>query len=369
MVCDSCNTALEIISTNPFELDVPIKANISKKILRYEAEKSNNSAFWTRVEVKLMGLNTSLKSRPGFSFFKKSPLKKSGGISWRSIKQEVQLLVLLVAGTFITALSYSLFQIPYNIAAGGLGGLGIIINHFTGWPIGTMYLVMNVPLLVLGFFYLGRWRFVLRTLLAVLIFSVTTDVLTLYLPGMLKSYPITQDVLLSAIYGGLVGGIGGGLVYRAGATMGGTGIIGRIIQQKSGTPLSQIYLYTDGTIVLTAGLIFGWEIALYALLTLFLNGIASDYTLEGPSNVRTATIITNHPEPLAKALMAGLGRSLSEWEIRGSYTGNPHAVLFCTIYRPQVNDLKRIVAKTDPKAFITIGVAHQALGAGFMRLR
>jgi uncharacterized membrane-anchored protein YitT (DUF2179 family) len=228
---------------------------------------------------------------------------------------------------------------------------------------------MNLPLLVLGFFYLGRWPFVGRTLVSVVIFSIATNIFVAYLPGMLPVYPLTQDILLNAIYGGLVGGVGGGLVYQAGGTIGGTGIIGRIIQQKTGTPLSQVYLYTDGVIVLTAGAVFGWEIALYALLTLVLSGMASDYTLEGPSSVRTATIITNQPEALAQALIKGLGRGVSQWPITGGYTGETHAMLICTIYRPQVNDLKRVVGEVDPHAFVTIGVAHQAFGTGFMPLK
>lgn len=288
---------------------------------------------------------------------------------FQNVKQHVRNLFVLTVGTIIAALGYSLFQVPYNLAAGGIGGISIIINYFTGWPIGTMVLIMNIPLLILGYFYLGRWTFVFRTMLAVFIFSIATDLFLAYMPGWLPKSPLTDDVLLSAVYGGLVGGVGGGLVYRAGSTIGGTGIIGRIIQQKTGIPLSQIYLYTDGVIVLTAGAVFGWEIALYALLTLFLGGIASDYTLEGPSSVRTATIITNRGDELSQALMAGLGRGVSQWQITGSYTGQSHAMLTCTIYRPQVNDLKRIVAQVDSKAFVTIGVAHQALGSGFMPLK
>lgn len=286
-----------------------------------------------------------------------------------NIRQEVGNVLLLTIGTLIAAFSYALFQVPYNLAAGGVSGLSIIINHFTGWPVGIMYLAMNIPLLVLGFFYLGRWIFVIRTMLAVLIFSIGTDLFMLYLPGLLTAYPLTDDTLLAAVYSGIVGGIGAGLVYRAGATIGGTGIVGRIIQRKKGIPLSQIYLYTDGLIVLVAGLVFGWEIALYALLALFLAGITTDYTLEGPSSVRTATIITNRADALSHALMTNLNRGVSRWEVTGSYTGEPHAMLTCTIYRPQVNDLKRIVAAIDPKAFVTIGVAHQALGAGFIPLK
>ncbi len=320
-----------------------------------------------RAKTKRIGNRNGQSPHPPIS--NPRPAKKRSSLVGRKIWVEAQRLLLMTLGTILAALGYSLFQIPYNIAAGGIGGISIIINHFTGWPEGTLYFVMNIPLLVLGFFYLGRWPFVVRTLVAVFIFSVATDMFLTYLPNLVPEYPLTQDVLLSAVYGGLVGGVGGGLIYRAGSTMGGTGIIGRIIQKKTGVPLSQIYLYTDGMIVLAAGAVFGWEIALYALLTLFLNGIATDYTLEGPSSVRTATIITTRAEEMTQALMTGLGHGVSQWEIKGGYTGEPRAMLRCTVYRPQVNDLKRIVAEVDKTAFVTIGVTHQALGSKFLPLR
>lgn len=288
---------------------------------------------------------------------------------WLQVGLESRRIVFVSLGAVIAALGYSLFQVPYQIAAGGVAGAGIIINHFSGWPVGVIYLILNVPLLILGYLHLGRWPFVLRTLVGVLVFSVATDLFITYLPAMLETYPLTHDVLLGAIYGGLVGGIGNGLVYRLGSTLGGTTIPGRIIQQRTGIPLSQVYLYTDGTIVLTAGIVFGWELALYALLALFLSGMASDYIMEGVSNVRTVTIITNSPEALSQALMVELGRGVSRWEVVGSYTGQTHTMLTCTLYRPQVHDLKRIISQVDPTAFVTIGVAHQALGLGFNPLK
>ncbi|MCI0528283.1 MAG: YitT family protein, partial [Nitrospira sp.] len=168
---------------------------------------------------------------------------------------------------------------------------------------------------------------------------------------------------------GLVSGTGVGIIYRAGGTVGGTGIVGRIIQQKTGIPLSQVYLYTDGVIILLAGFVFDWEIALHALLTLFLNGLASDFALEGPSTVRMVVIITDRPDELTQALMMGLHRGISYWPITGGYTSKTHSMILCAIYRPQVNELKRIVATVDSKAFIVIGNAHQALGSGFIPLR
>ena len=151
--------------------------------------------------------------------------------------------------------------------------------------------------------------------------------------------------------------------------MGGTGIIGRIIQQKTGMPLSQIYLFTDGLIIFVMGVVFGWQIALYAFLVLFINGLASDYTLEGASSTRTVMIVTNAPHEISAMLMEQLHRGVTYWEVTGGYTGDTRYLVLCTIYRPQVNRVKRLVADTDPSAFLTIGLSHQAFGNGFVPFR
>lgn len=284
---------------------------------------------------------------------------------WAKFWYQARLTTLMVAGACLAALGYAMFQVPFNIVAGGISGIGIIVNHFVGWPVGLIFWLLNLPLLVLGFFYLGRWGFLLRTLVAATIFSIATDFFVAYMPQWLSQYPLTDDLLLNTIYGGLVGGIGGGLIYRAGGTMGGTGIIGRIIQKKTGQPLSQVYFYTDGFIIFLAGLLFGWNIALYGFLMLFLNGLASDYTLEGPSSARTATIITNHPQAVIDELMVHLHRGVSFWEVTGGFTGQKRYLVLCTVTRPQVGEMKQLVAKADPQAFVTIGVSHEAMGAGF----
>lgn len=284
---------------------------------------------------------------------------------WRSLQR----LLLVALGALISALGYSLFQVPFNIVAGGLTGIGIIINHFSGLPVGMMYLLMNIPLLILGYIHLGRWRFILYTLIPVVVFSIAADFFTLTFTEMTQVDPLTDDMLLSAIYAGLLYGIGSGLIYRAGGTPGGTAILGRILQYKTGLPLSQLFLYTDSAIILAAGIVFGWDSALHALLTLFLMGMASDFVLEGPSNVRTAMIITSYPEELAQALTTGLRRSLTFWSVTGSYSRQDRSMLFCTVQRSQVSELKYIIAEVDPTAFVVIENAHQAMGTGFMKLK
>jgi uncharacterized membrane-anchored protein YitT (DUF2179 family) len=231
-----------------------------------------------------------------------------------------------------------------------------------------MFLIMNIPLMILGFRYLGRWRFLTYTIVAVIAFSVASDVFIYWLPKVMETYPVTDDMLLSAIYAGIIFGIGSGIIFRMDGTIGGTNVTGRIIQMKTGLPLSQVYIYTDGTIIFIAGLIFGWESALHAMLTLFFAGIATDFVIEGPSFIRTITIVTDRPEEVAKVLLYGLKRGASEWRVTGSYTGKSHSMVFCTIYRSQVNELKQLIANVDENAFVVIGKGHQALGMGFMRL-
>lgn len=287
----------------------------------------------------------------------------------RAVWKESQRQLLLLIGSLLCAWGYVIFQVSSHLSPGGLGGISLIINHFTGWPVGLLFWLMNLPLLVLGFFYLGRWGFVIRTLIAATLFSLFTDLMILYLPPIMSAYPITEDLLLNTIYGAIVGGIGAGLVYRAGSTLGGTGILGRIVQQKTGLPLSQAYLMTDGGIIFLMGLVFGWEISLYSLMMLFLNGLASDYTLEGASSTRTVTIITNEPQRMTDALMEKLQRGVTYWEVTGGYSGEKRYMLLCTIYRPQVYKVKQVVKQIDPNAFVSIGISHHALGKGFVALK
>ncbi len=286
------------------------------------------------------------------------------------IRREWRNVLLLVAGVTVQAFAYAAFQVPYNIAAGGISGLSLVVNNFLpNIPVGTIYFLLNVPLFVLGFFNLGRWQFLAKTLAAVTLFSVLTNVFVAALPQVVSQTPLTQNILLSALYGAILGGLGGGLIYRSGASAGGTSILGRVVQLRTGIPLSQVLLMTDGIIVALMGLVFGWENALYALLMLFLWGMAADYALEGPGTVRTVTIVTEQPEPVILALREQLGRTVSHWPVTGGYSGAPRQMLFCTVHRPQVEQLRRVILAADPNAFFVVGDAHNAVGGGFGGVR
>ncbi len=272
-------------------------------------------------------------------------------------------VVLLTLGAVISALGVIIFEAPFKIAAGGVSGLAIILNSVIHTPIGLVVLIGNIPIQLLAYRMLGGWRVIAATIYAVALYALLVDALPPYFQT------ISNDRLLDAVFGGIVGGIGAALVIRGGGTMGGTSTLGRIIQQRFGTPLSTSTLYLDGLVVLAAGLAFGWEGALYAMVGLYVAGATTDYALEGPSVTRTGVIITDHPQEVAARIMRDLGRGVTGWDAQGMYTEQPHTVLYVAISRAQVGALQHIVLSVDPAAFLVIGEAHSAYGEGFKEVR
>jgi uncharacterized membrane-anchored protein YitT (DUF2179 family) len=269
--------------------------------------------------------------------------------------------ILIFVGALLQAVSLRLFLVPAHLASGGISGLSQIINYYTGFPIGVMVLLGNIPLFLLGWRYLGGPRFALRTAFAVLSFSILVDVVVPFLP----STGLTHDIVLNTLYGAVMSGIGFGLVYRGRGTSGGSDILGRILNHWKGIPISQSYLITDSLIIFLAGLSFSWENALYSLVMLYVSGITAEAVTQGSNVVRTALIVTAYPEEVKSKILHGLSRGVTEISGRGGYTGTERPVLYCVITRSEVTQLKTLVSEVDPKAFMVIGQAHEALGEGF----
>lgn len=272
--------------------------------------------------------------------------------------------LLILIGAFIQALALRLFLVPADLVSGGISGLAQLLNHFTAFPIGLMVLLGNIPLFILGWRYLGGPRFTVRTILSILSFSIFTDSLVFFLP----SDPVTTDMVLNTLYGGLLLGIGLGIVYRGRGTSGGTDILGRILNHYSGITISQAYLITDSVVVFGAGFIFGWTKALYGLVLIYVSGLAAEFALQGTNIIRTAIIVTTETETVTQAIMNDLERGVTILSGTGGYTGEPRAVIYCTVARMEINRLKILVHDIDPHAFMVIGQAQEALGEGFKPL-
>jgi uncharacterized membrane-anchored protein YitT (DUF2179 family) len=283
--------------------------------------------------------------------------------------------VLIVIAALIQALSLRLFFVPANLASGGVSGISQLINHFTGWPIGFMILLGNIPLFVLGWRFLGGFRFAARTALAIFMYSFFTDLLVqtpLFAPngpGTRLVNDLRGDIFLSALYGAVVSGLGYGLVYRARGTSGGSDVLARILSHYRGVPVTTSYLLVDTAVILGAGFVFGWKEALYAMIALYVSGLVAESTLEGGATVRTALIVTSEPETISARVLEELERGITVLQGTGAYTGAERPVLYCVISRAEVATLKAIVQEADPRAFMVIGVAHEALGEGFRPLK
>lgn len=268
---------------------------------------------------------------------------------------------LVGAGALLQAASIRLFLVPGDLVSGGVSGIAQLINHYTGWPIGLMIFIGNLPLFLLGWRYLGGRRFALRTLFAVAATAFFTDFLTRFLPP----EGLTQDLVLNSLYGGLTSGVGFGLVYRGRGTSGGSDILARILNHWRGVSISQSYLMTDTVVMLSAGFIFSWGNALYALVSLYVSGIAAEAVAEGSNVVRTVLIITANPTMVTERVLHEMERGVTVIEAQGGYTGQERTVLYCVISRSEVPQIKALVREADPKAFMVIGQAHEALGEGF----
>jgi uncharacterized membrane-anchored protein YitT (DUF2179 family) len=296
---------------------------------------------------------------------KKSPSKIKAlarrHLTWETARAYAFILI----GALIQAVAMRLFLIPSRLVSGGISGISQLVNYYTGWPVGLMVLVGNAPLFILGWRYLGGPRFALRTAVSVTAFSLFTDLLVFFLPV----GGITDDIVLNTLYGGIVLGVGLGLVYRGQGTSGGSDILGRILNHKSGISISQAYLITDSLVVLSAGFVFGWTLALYALVMIYVSGVAAELASEGRSIYRAAMIITDETQKVSKAIMVEMERGVTILEGIGAYTKKERPVLYCVVTISETHQIKAIVQEIDPDAFMVIGHVHEVLGEGFKPLK
>ncbi len=282
-------------------------------------------------------------------------------LSWETARDYLYIFL----GSLIQGVAMRLFLVPALLVSGGVSGLAQIINYFTGWPIGLMVFIGNVPLFILGWRYLGRLRFAIRTVFSLVVFSLVTDLWIWFLPYQ----GITKDLVLNSLYGGILYGIGVGLVYRGRGTSGGSDILGLILYRRLGISLTQAYLAVDALVVLAGGLAWNWELALYGIVVIYVCGLAAEMVSEGQSILRSAIIITACPQEISNRILTELERGVTIIPGTGAYTGATRPVLYCVVGRAEVNKLKVLVHELDPKAFMVIGQVNEALGEGFKPLK
>ncbi len=267
----------------------------------------------------------------------------------------------ILLGVTVTAFGLSFFLVPNKIAAGGVSGLATVLLYTLNVPMGLTMILLNVPLFILSLRIIGP-MFGVKTLFGSIALSVVIDLMNQV------ALPLTMDPLLSAIYGGVIAGIGLGLAFRFGGSTGGTDMAAQLVARYLPMSVGQALLFVDGIVILLAGLVFGPELALYALLSVFVTTKAVDLIQEGQSYAKAVLVISDHSDQIAKRVMEDMDRGVTGLQARGLYTGTQREMLLITVGRTEIAKVKDIVRDIDSRAFVVISDVHEVLGEGFRRL-
>ena len=264
---------------------------------------------------------------------------------------------LVIIGCFSIAVSFNLFMLAHQIASGGVSGISILVQHFTGIQPAYTQWIINIPLFILGVVLVGK-NFGIKVLVG--IFFLPLFIL------LTKDWPTpTDNALLASIYGGLGVGLGLGLVYRARGSTGGLDLVAQLINRFTGLSYHLAVPMLDGIVILCAGIFLSPEKALYALIGLFVTSKTIDAIQTGFNVSKVAFIISNEAEKLQQAILNDLDRGLTELDGRGGFTGEERKILMVVLSQTEVSKLKVLVKMVDPSAFVIISDTKEVLGEGF----
>ncbi len=262
-------------------------------------------------------------------------------------------LFLLTVGSILSAFALNTFLIPNTILDGGVTGIAIIISKMTKMSLSTLVLVLNIPLIYIGYKHLGK-SFLFRTIYCMIIFSLSLSFFELF-------DPMTEEVLLATIYGGALLGIGVGLIIHFGSCIDGTESVAIVLSKELNLSVGQIVLFFNLIIYGIAGFIFGLDRAMYSLLTYVITFKVTDFVSEGLEQAKAALIITEKATSLSKEIYKRLGRTTTTIKGKGLISGEKE-VLYCVITRMEIFELRRIIEEMDESAFVTILEVSDIIG-------
>lgn len=253
--------------------------------------------------------------------------------------------LMLTVGTALAAVALDCFLLPNTVLDGGINGVSIVISKLFDLPLSVLVVLLNVPFMYVGYKHLGR-AFLFRTIYAIATFS-------LFLEMFVNLGAFTEEILLATVFGGMILGVGVGLIIRFGGCIDGTESLAMVISKKTNLSVGQIVLIFNLVIYTVAGFIFGFDRAMYSLLTYVITFKAIDTVSEGLEQAKAALIITAKGTKLSKEIYEKLGRTTTTIRGKGLISGEKE-VLYCVLTRIEIFELKHLVEKMDESAFVTI---------------
>ena len=277
----------------------------------------------------------------------------------KNILNEVKNLILIAVASLIYAVGISLFLDPNQLAPGGVTGIAVILNRLVNVETGTLYFLLNVPIVILGIWKFGL-RFIAKTAYAIVMVSALTNLLA-------PVGALTDDLLIAGAVGGVLTALGIGLIFKAGATTGGTDIIIKILRLKyRHLKTGFLFLCSDIIIVTISAIVFrNVEVAFYALLTVVISGKALDYVLYGGDEAKMLFIMTTKPDAIGKRLMEELEVGVTYLHGQGGWTKEEREVVFSAVPNRLGAEVQDIVKQEDPAAFMVVTSANEIFGEGY----
>lgn len=276
-----------------------------------------------------------------------------------SIARDWKNFLMITVGALLLALGYNWFLIPNKIAAGGVSGLATVIYHITGLPVGGVVLAVNIPLFITGILVLGS-VFGIKTFYATIMLSVLIDA-TAFLE------PMSHDLLLASLAGGVLVGLGLGIIFHFNGSTGGTDIAAKVVHKLLPFfSIGQVLLAIDSLVVICAGVVFkNYDLMLYAAVSIFVTARVVDAILVGVNYTNTMYIISSKSEEIAQRILSELNRGVTELTGYGKFTGEKRPVLMSVLKSRDVHHVKKLVLELDEHAFVFITSTREVLGEGF----
>lgn len=278
------------------------------------------------------------------------------------MKKVVYEYVMTTIGIILVAAGMYFFLMPNNLATGGVNGLGIIINSFTGIPVGALMMCMNIILFIIAFIVIGT-NFGIKTIYASLGLSGMIWILEKIYP--MKAPLVENDLMVQLIFGILISGAGMGIVFNQNASTGGTDIIAKIINKFLHINIGKAVLLSDFVITLFAGATFGIKLGLYSLLGVVINGFVIDSVIEGINVYKNVVIISAKGEQIKDFIINKLGRGATVYYAKGAYSEENKEVITTVLERKEFIRLRDYIKEIDNESFITVNNVHEAFGEGF----
>ena len=270
----------------------------------------------------------------------------------KNLRKIVEYLILTL-GSIIAAFALEQFLIPNTILDGGVTGIAIIVYKVTNIPLSILVLLINIPFIYVGYRNLGK-RFLLRTLYSMLVFSLFLSFFELF-------SPLTEEMLLATVFGGAVLGVGVGLIIKSGGCNDGTESVAMVISKKTSLSVGQIVLMFNLIIYILAGFIFGFDRAMYSLLTYIITFKVIDFVSEGLEQAKAAMIITDKGTNISEEIYKRLGRTTTKIRAKGLISGEKE-VMYCVLTRIEIFELRHIIEELDESAFVTITDVSDIIG-------